>query len=138
MRFLFLTLSGKPKGSSLEVLYHVFACLKNHLDMGWIACDWLKLEINESAFHSGNWSELYGVVQEEMPPKMPKAGGNPVTITAFVDSSHAGNFMTIWLHTGIISMYRMLQFFGTVKDRIQSRQLCSEVSLLLCDKICTA
>jgi hypothetical protein len=70
--------------------------------MGWIACDWLKLEINESAFHSGNRSELYGVVQEEMPPKMPKAGGNPVTITAFVDANHAGSFMTIWLHTSII------------------------------------
>jgi hypothetical protein len=48
------------------------AYLKNHLDMGWIAYDSLTLEINESAFHSWNWSEFYGDVQEGMPPRCQK------------------------------------------------------------------
>ena len=60
----------------LEVLYHVFAYLKNHLDMGWIAYDSLTPEINSSVFHDGDWKEFYGDVQEEMPPKMPKSRGN--------------------------------------------------------------
>ncbi len=46
----------------------MFAYLKNHLDMGWIAYDLLTLEINESAFHNGNWTEFYGDVKEKMPP----------------------------------------------------------------------
>jgi hypothetical protein len=63
---------ANPKVGHLEVLYHVSAYLKNHLDMGQIVYDSLTLEINESAFHSGNWSEFYGDVQEEMTQKMLK------------------------------------------------------------------
>jgi hypothetical protein len=59
-------------------------------------------EINETAFHSANWSEFYGDVQEEMPLKMPKVRGNLVTISAFVDANHAGNVMNRQSHTGII------------------------------------
>jgi hypothetical protein len=49
---------ANPRIGHLEVLYHVFAYLKNHLDMGWIVHDSLTPEINESAFYSGNWSEF--------------------------------------------------------------------------------
>jgi hypothetical protein len=70
--------------------------------MGWIVYDSLTPEINESAFHSGNWSEFYGDVQEEMPPKILKVRGTLVTISAFVDANHAGNVMMSRLHTGII------------------------------------
>jgi hypothetical protein len=59
---------ANPRIGHLEVLYHVFAYLKNHLDMGWIAYDLLTLEMNESAFHNGNWTEFYGDVKEKMPP----------------------------------------------------------------------
>jgi len=41
-------------------------------------------------------------VQEELPSKMPKARGNLVPISAFVDANHAGNKVTRRLHTGII------------------------------------
>ena len=36
---------ANPRISHLKVLYYVFAYLKNHLDMGWIAYDSLTLEI---------------------------------------------------------------------------------------------
>jgi hypothetical protein len=73
MRFHFCHSISKanPRIGHLKVVYHVFVHLKNHFGMGWIAHDSLNTpEINESAFHSGNWSEFYGNVHEEMPPKM--------------------------------------------------------------------
>jgi hypothetical protein len=63
---------------------------------------------------------------------MSKPQGQRVTISAFVDANHAGNKVTRRLHTGIIIMFRMLQSFGAVKDRIQWRQLLLEVKWLLC------
>jgi hypothetical protein len=36
--------------------------------------------IDDSAFHKGDWTEFYEDVQEELPPKMPKPRGNPVTV----------------------------------------------------------
>jgi hypothetical protein len=44
--------------------------------MGWIAYHSLTPEINESACHSGDWSEFNGDEQEEMP----KVRGNPVRL----------------------------------------------------------
>jgi hypothetical protein len=45
-----------------------------------------------------------GVSSMEMPLKMPKARGNPVTISVFVDANHAGNVMMRQLNTSI-SLY---------------------------------
>ncbi len=71
----------------LEVLYHVFAYLKNHLDIGLIAYDLKTPFIDKLAFHKGDWTAFYGDIQEEFPLKMPKPRGNPVTMSVFVDAN---------------------------------------------------
>jgi hypothetical protein len=87
----------------LEALYHVFAYMKNHLDMGRIVYDSLTPKVDASVFNKdADWMEFYGDVQEEMPPRMPKPRGKKVTVSAFVDANNAGNVVTRRLHTGII------------------------------------
>jgi hypothetical protein len=54
------------------------------------------------AFQEVDWSEFYGDMVEELPPKMPKPLGNAVNITCFVDANHAGNVVTRHSHTGIL------------------------------------
>jgi hypothetical protein len=53
-------------------------------------------------FQEVDWSDFYGDVVEELPPKMPKPMGNSVNITCFVDANHAGNVVTRRSHTGIL------------------------------------
>jgi hypothetical protein len=69
---------ANPRVGHLEVMYHVFAYLKNHLDMGRIAFDSLTPMVNDSTFQcNADWTDFYGDVQEELPHKMPKSRGNP-------------------------------------------------------------
>ena len=53
-----------PRFGHLEVLYNVFAYLKNHKDMGKLAYDSKTLEVDESAFnHNKYWKDFYGDVE---------------------------------------------------------------------------
>jgi hypothetical protein len=86
----------------LETLYHVFAYLKHHLDMGRTAYDSITPTIDESVFlRNAYWKEFYGDV-EELPRNMPIPRGKKVTISVFVDANHAGNVVTRRSHTVII------------------------------------
>ena len=59
--------------------------------------------MDENAFNdTADWTEFYGDVNEEDPPGMPEPLGNPVTITCFVDASHATNKITRQSHTGVM------------------------------------
>ena len=94
---------ANPRAGHLEALYHVFAYLKNHLDMGRIAYDSLTPTVDASVFNKdADWTEFYGDVQEEIPPRMPKPRGKKVTVSAFVDANNAGNVVTRRSHMGII------------------------------------
>ena len=51
--------------------------------------------IDESVFGGdNNWTDFYGNVAEEDPPRMPVPLGKPVIMSCFVDSDHAGNIVT--------------------------------------------
>jgi hypothetical protein len=43
---------------------------------------------------NADWTSFYGNIEEELLPNMPKARGNPVTISAAVDAYHTGNVVT--------------------------------------------
>jgi hypothetical protein len=72
---------ANPRIGHLEVLYNVFAYLKSHLDMEWIAHNSLTPELMNQLFTVGiGVSSSYGDVQEEMPPKMAAKSGNKLFI----------------------------------------------------------
>ena len=50
-----------------------------------------------------DWTPFYGDMKEEIPPGAPEPRGNPVVLTTFVDSDHAGNVVARRSHTGFIT-----------------------------------
>jgi hypothetical protein len=68
--------------------------------MGRLVLDPKAPDIDKSIFHlNADWKEFYGDVTKELPPNMPKPQGHPVSISAFVDANHAGNFVTQRSHS---------------------------------------
>ena len=83
-------------------MYSIFAYLDKHADAP-LAFDDKVPQLNTDAFRKTDWSgSIYGDVEEELPPKMPKPKGNAVTMTCFVDANHAGNKVTRRSQTGFI------------------------------------
>ena len=93
--------SISPRVGHLEALYLIFHFLwknpKRRLVM-----DPIEPEIDESVFaHNTDWTEFYGDVMEEDPPKMPEPLGEPVCLSSFVDANHASNVITRRSNSGI-------------------------------------
>jgi hypothetical protein len=104
----------QPRIGHLEAVYNIFAYLDKHVEanMAFVPT------MDESAFHKSDWSKsIYSEVEEEIPPNAPKALGNPVMMTCFVDANHAGDKVTrrsqtgfiIYLNNALIVQYADLQ-----------------------------
>jgi hypothetical protein len=138
---------ANPRVGHLEALYHVFAYMKSHLDIGHVVFDPKTPVVDESAFNNGaDWKEFYGEVQEELPPKMPKPRGQRVTISAFVDANHAGNKVTRRLHTGIIiyAQNALILWYSKRQNTVEAAtygsemvalQICKELIVAICYKL---
>ena len=59
-------------------------------------------KVKESSFVNAKWEEIYGEIEEDLPENMPKPRGRSVTISVFVDASHAGDHVTRRSRTGIL------------------------------------
>jgi hypothetical protein len=112
----------------LEAVYHIFAYLMKHNKLR-IVYDPADPIVDDLQFPEVDWTELYGDMVEELPPRMPEPLGNPLNISAYVDANHAGNAVTRRLHSGILIIYRTHQSFGKVVDRILSRRQLSGANL---------
>ena len=94
---------ANPREGHLETIYHIFAYLKNHNNLGRIVYDPEKPGIDESAFESNkDWTAMYGEVEEEVPSNAPEPLGLSAVVSAFVDANHAGNVVTRRSHSGIL------------------------------------
>jgi hypothetical protein len=91
-----------PRAGHLEAAFQVFEYLDSHDNGGRVVFDSSPVDIDESIFKEVNWKEIYGDVEEELPPNMPTPRGNPVTITMFCDAAFAGDIVTRRSHTGIL------------------------------------
>ena len=129
---MFVAVSSKPRIGHLEALYHIFAYLKSHMDMGRLGYDPVCLKIDEVVFHhNAVWKDFYGDIEEELPARMPEPLGNPVTISAFVDANHAGNVVTRRSLVSL-SLFRMHRSFGFPRGRIPWSRHHVAVSLWPC------
>jgi hypothetical protein len=90
-----------PRVGHLEAVYHIFAYLMKH-DKSRIVFDPADPIIDDQQFPDVDWTEFYGDMEEELPPRMPEPLGNPVNISVFVDANHAGNAVTRRSHSGIL------------------------------------
>lgn len=74
---------ASPRVGHLDALYHIFAYLRGHPNMGRIAYDHKEPKVDYRAFNeTADWTSFYGEVEEEMPPKMPEPLGRSVSIHA--------------------------------------------------------
>ena len=58
------------------------------------------IRMHEDQFRSQDWHDFYGNTKEELPPHMLEPLGEPVKMTAFINSDHAGNLVTQRSQTG--------------------------------------
>ena len=92
-----------PRQGHLSAAYHIFAYLKKHENGARIVFDPKEPIVDARAFNTNaDWSDFYGNVAEELPPRMPEPKGKPVITSCFVDANHAGNVVTRRSHSGIL------------------------------------
>ena len=94
--------------------------------------------IDESIFigdSSESFKEHYREAEEVMPERMPKPRGKPVTMTAFVDASHASDRVTRRSHTGFIIFLNRapIIWYSKKQNTIESSAFSSEfVAMRIC------
>ena len=87
----------------MEQLLHIWAFLKKipkltlYFDPARPVIDYSLFKTNKEDF-----KEQYRDAEEELPHRMPRPRGRPVSTTAFVDASHASNKKTRRSHTGYL------------------------------------
>ena len=91
-----------PREGHIEQVLHIFAYLKAHARSSMVFDDTIP-SFDDSRFNDGaDWTEYYGNVKQPEPPNAPEARGKPVTMSCFVDASHAGCHVTRRSWTGIL------------------------------------
>ena len=118
-----------PRRGHMEAAYHIFAYLKKHDNGGRIVFDSKTPQIDERAFNvDADWTDFYGDVSEELPPKMPEPKGKSVCISCFVDANHAGNVITRRSHTGVLIFVQNapIIWFSKRQNTVESSSFGSE------------
>ena len=72
---------------------------------GRIVFDSKILDIDKQLLHPSNnsvWGGFYPDTEEAIPGNAPPPRGKPVYVGFYVDTDHAGNFLTMTYHTEII------------------------------------
>jgi hypothetical protein len=133
---------ANPRFRHLKAIYHIFAYLKKHPDMGQLAYDSKCLDIDERIFNSNaDWKEFYGDVEEELPSNMPEPWGHPVTMSAFVDANHGGNVITRCSHSGMFIFVQNapIIWFSKRQNMVKAATFGSKfVALWICKELIVA
>jgi hypothetical protein len=116
-----------PREGHLEQVLHIFAYLKHHPRSNLVFDDSVP-EFEESRFHKADWSETYGNIQEVLPPNAPKPRGKKVTMSCFVDASHAGCHVTRRSWTGILIFINKapILWYSKRQNTVESSTFTSE------------
>jgi hypothetical protein len=118
-----------PRQGHLDAAYHIFAYLRKHDNGARIVFDPKEPVVDIRAFNTDtDWTDFYGTVVEEMPPRMPEPKGKPVMTSCFVDANHAGNVVTRRSHTGILLYVNNapVQWYSKRQNTVESSSFGSE------------
>ncbi len=91
----------QPCMGHLDKVFHIFGYLKRN-KRATIIFDEQRVDWNESAFQTHDWTDFYRGAKKMIPPNAPSPRGNPVQINCFIDADHAGNRVTRQSQTGIL------------------------------------
>jgi Reverse transcriptase (RNA-dependent DNA polymerase) len=118
-----------PRQGHLDAAYHIFAYLRKHENGARIVFDPKEPVVDIRAFNTDtDWTDFYGNVVEELPPRMPEPKGKPVMTSCFVDANHAGNVVTRRSHTGILLYVNNapVQWYSKRQNTVESSSFGSE------------
>ena len=92
-----------PREGHLDQLLHIFGYLKKHHNSEMVF-DPSEPDIDMSLFQREDWSSMvYGEdLKEEIPSNAPECRGQGMTMSAYVDSDHAGDTLTRRSRTGFL------------------------------------
>jgi len=98
---------AEPREGHLVAVYIIFkyldVCLKK--DKGRVVFHGKSKFVDNVMFNDINreeWDAFYTDAEEEFPIRGPEPFGNPVRLSAYVDTNHAGNLKTRRSHTGLL------------------------------------
>ncbi len=116
-----------PREGHLEQCYHIFAYLKKH-DRSKIVFDDTLPNFDAERFTECDWAEYYPDAQEAISPNAPKARGNAVLTSGFVDADHAGCRVTRRSHTGVLLFVNRapIIWFSKRQNTVESSTFGSE------------
>ena len=120
--------SAAPRRGHLEAVMHVFAYLKKH-NRSKMVCDAAYFDWDPA--REPDWSDFYPGAKEAakdfIPPDMPKPKGEPVQVTTYEDSDHAGDQVTRRSRTGVLTGHL---WYGTARSRLPLRLAHLDLSFL--------
>jgi hypothetical protein len=116
-----------PREGHLEHVLHVFAYLKKY-DKSSMLFDDSRPEFDEARFQKMDWNETYGDVKEALPLNAPEARGKSVSMSCFVDASHAGCHVTRRSWSGILIFVNRapILWFSKRQNTVESSTFTSE------------
>jgi hypothetical protein len=118
-----------PRVGHLDAVMHIFAYLSTH-KRSRIVFDSSYVPHVEQV--KKDWSDFYRDAREEVPQDAPAPLGQPVQMTAFVDSDHAGDKMTRRSRTGVLIFANRapILWHSKKQNSIESASFGSEFSAL--------
>ena len=130
---------ASPREGHLNQIYHIFSFLKKNPKLT-LYFDPQEPNIDPSWFNGDSvdiFREQYRDAQEQLPPHhlCPKPRGRSVTTTAYVDVSHAANWVTRRSHTGFIIFLNRapIIWFSKRQNTVEASTFSSE---FIAAKIC--
>ena len=121
---------ASPRVGHLEQALHIVAYIKKKPKLT-LYFDPSLPQIDESMFTGDDadvFLDHYRDAKEQMPERMPQPRGRPVTMTAFVDASHAANKVTKRSHTGFIIFVNRapIIWYSKKQNTVESSTFSSE------------
>ncbi len=94
---------ASPREGHLEQMLHIFAFLRKHPKLTlYLSPELPQMDSGEFRTKREDFAEIYRDADEQLPHRMPAPRGRCLTITAFVDASHAANKITRRSHGGYL------------------------------------
>lgn len=123
--------SQTPRQGHLDRMIRVFGYLKFHATLGIHIHPTALVSIpkNTEDFDNQQWKEQYPNAQEEIPSDAPIPLGRPVTLTVYVDASHANNLTNRRSTTGFIVLASNVPIYWHSKEQhaIETSTFGSEI-----------
>ena len=127
---------ASPREGHLEQALHIFAFLKKHPKLTlYMSPELPRIDYGDFRTNKDDFAEIYRDAEELLPHRMPVPRGRSITMTAFVDASHAANTKTRRSHSGYVVFINRapIVWYSKRQNTVETSTFSSEfVALKVC------